>query len=219
MRIRVAIIDYDLGNLYSVNNICRRVGLDAVITSDVNEVSTADALILPGVGAFGDAMENLRKKELIDPIYEFIKEGKPFLGICLGMQLMFTESEEFGSHKGLDLIPGNIIRFPSVADNGERVKVPQIQWNQVYKSSTKPWEESVMKGIEEGTYMYFVHSYYAKSTLEENVLSYSEYAGIRYASSVMKENMTGIQYHPEKSAEEGINIYQNWANYIKNQTY
>ena len=144
MRIRVAIIDYDLGNLYSVNNICRRVGLDAVITSDVNEVSSADALILPGVGAFGDAMDNLRKKELIEPIYEFIKKGKPFLGVCLGMQLMFTESEEFGSHKGLDLIPGNITRFPSVADNGELVKVPQIQWNQVYKSGTKHCENSIL---------------------------------------------------------------------------
>jgi glutamine amidotransferase len=219
MRIRVAIIDYDLGNLYSVNNICRRVGLDVIITSDVKQVSSADALILPGVGAFGDAMENLRKKELIDPIYDFIKQGKPFLGICLGMQLMFTESEEFGNHKGLDLIPGNIIRFPSVKDNSDRVKVPQIQWNQVYNSRTLPWEKSVMKGVQESSFMYFVHSYYAKPTLEENILSYSEYAGIRYASAVMKENMTGIQYHPEKSAEGGIKIYQNWANYIKKQTY
>jgi glutamine amidotransferase len=215
----VAIIDYGLGNLFSINNACKLVGLNTIITSDINKISKADALILPGVGAFGDAISSLNENNLTQTIYEFVRTGKPFLGICLGMQLLFSESEEFGSHKGLDLIKGKVVKFPSINNLGEDIRVPQIQWNQIYAENINRWNESPLKNIPEGSYMHFVHSYFAIPEDKNNILTYTEYEGIRYASAVMKENIIGIQYHPEKSAKEGINIYRNWANYIINKSY
>jgi len=215
----VAIIDYGLGNLFSINNACKLVGLNTIITSDINKISKADALILPGVGAFGDAINSLNENNLTQTIYEFVRTGKPFLGICLGMQLLFSESEEFGSHKGLDLIKGKVVKFPPFNKLGESIRVPQIQWNQIYAEDINRWNESPLKNISEGTYMHFVHSYYAIPEENNNILTYTEYGGIRYTSAVMKDNIIGIQYHPEKSAEAGINIYRNWANYIINKSY
>lgn len=215
----VAIIDYGLGNLFSINNACKLVGLNTIITSDINKISKADALILPGVGAFGDAINSLNENNLTQTIYEFVRTGKPFLGICLGMQLLFSESEEFGSHKGLDLIKGKVVKFPPFNKLGESIRVPQIQWNQIYAEDINRWNESPLKNISEGTYMHFVHSYYAIPEENNNILTYTEYEGIRYTSAVMKDNIIGIQYHPEKSAEAGINIYRNWANYIINKSY
>jgi len=215
----VAIIDYGLGNLFSINNACEQVGLSTIITSDISKISNADALILPGVGAFRDAMDSLNQNNLTQTIYEFVSTGKPFLGICLGMQLLFSESEEFGSHKGLDLIKGKVVKFPSINNVGEDIRVPQIQWNQIYAENINRWNDSPLKNIPEGTYMHFVHSYYAIPEEKNNILTYTEYGGIRYTSAVMKDNIIGIQYHPEKSAKEGINIYRNWANYIINKSY
>lgn len=219
MSIRVAIIDYGLGNLFSINNACELVGLKTVITSEISEIKKADALILPGVGAFGDAISTLREKNLNVAILDFVKTGKPFLGICLGMQLMFSESEEFGKHEGLNLIEGKIVKFPPRNINGEIVRVPQTQWNQIYKNSPDSWEASPFKDIEEGSYMYFVHSYYAIPKDKNTIITYSEYGDVCYASAVQKDNLLGIQYHPEKSSSKGIKIYQNWANYIKNKSY
>ena len=219
MSLQVAIIDYGLGNLFSINNACELVGLEAVITSDIETVRKADAVILPGVGAFGDAMESLRESKLADSILNFVKTGKPFLGICLGMQLMFSESEEFGTHKGLNLISGKIVKFPEKNADGEFIRVPQIQWNQIYQNTKEIWDASPLKNIEEGTYMHFVHSYYAIPEEKNAILTYSEYEGVRYASAVIIDNLVGIQYHPEKSADEGINVYRNWANYLKNKSY
>jgi glutamine amidotransferase len=219
MNLKVAIIDYGLGNLFSINQACEHVGLNPVITSDIEIISEADALILPGVGAFGDAMNSLKENNLIDPVLNFVKSGKPFMGICLGMQLLFTESEEFGSNKGLNLIEGKIVRFPELNNKGEVIRVPQIQWNQIYKNTSALWDSSPLKNIDEGTYMHFVHSYYAIPANKETILSYSEYEDVKYASAVIKDNVIGIQYHPEKSAEAGLKIYQNWANYIKNKSY
>ena len=212
---KVAIVDYGLGNLFSINQACLHVGLDTKITSDLNEIKNADAMILPGVGAFGDAMNYLKKSELMEPIKEFVKAGKPFLGICLGMQLMFTESEEFGSNEGLNLIEGKIIKFPSHDSVNNIVKVPQIQWNKISKNTDELWRNSALKGIPENSYMHFVHSFYAKPDNENHILSYTEYADINYASAVIKDNMTGFQFHPEKSGEQGLKIYENWAKTIK----
>jgi glutamine amidotransferase len=135
------------------------------------------------------------------------------------MQLMFSESEEFGKHTGLDLIKGKIVKFPEFNTEGKIIRVPQIQWNQIYKNTTEIWDDSPLKNIEDGSYMYFVHSYYAIPEDKNTILSYSEYESIRYASAVIKDNLVGIQYHPEKSADKGIKIYRNWANYIKNKSY
>jgi len=212
---KVAIVDYGLGNLFSINQACLHVGLDTKITSDLNEIKNADAMILPGVGAFGDAMNYLKKSELIGPIKEFVKTGKPFLGICLGMQLMFTRSEEFGSNEGLNFIEGEIIKFTSHDEKGITVKVPQIQWNQIHKNTDELWNGSSLKGIPEKSYMHFVHSFYAKPENTNHVLTYTEYAGIHYASAVIKDNITGFQFHPEKSGEQGLKIYDNWSKTIK----
>ncbi len=216
---KVAIIDYGLGNLFSINQACEHAGLAPIITADVNIISSADALILPGVGAFGDAMQSLHQNNLIEPILDFVHTGKPFMGICLGMQLLFTESEEFGQHKGLNLIEGRIVKFPETNHHGEKIRVPQIQWNQIKPNDKSIWDNSVLKDVPDGTYMHFVHSYFAIPDEQQHILSYSEYEGIRYASAVVKNNITGIQYHPEKSADLGIKIYQNWANFIKNKSY
>ncbi|MDP1725458.1 MAG: imidazole glycerol phosphate synthase subunit HisH [Bacteroidota bacterium] len=219
MSSKVVIVDYGLGNIFSINQACKHVGLDSTITSDPKHILNADALILPGVGAFGDAMNSLRENNLIEPILDFVKTGKPFLGICLGMQLLFTESEEFGEHKGLNLVPGKIVRFPEFNSNSKVVRVPQIQWNQIYKNDPLVWNSSPLIDIEEGTYMHFVHSYYAIPQSNDNILSYSEYEGVRYASAVAKDNIVGVQFHPEKSADQGLKIYRNWSNYIKNKVY
>jgi glutamine amidotransferase len=219
MIIKVAIVDYGLGNLFSIDQACRQAGLSSFITSDVDFISTSDALILPGVGAFGDAMNSLKVNNLVSPIHNFVQTGKPFMGICLGMQLLFTESEEFGKHVGLNLIPGRIVRFPQTNSDGQLIRVPQIQWNQIRCPENKSWQNSVLKDIPNGSYMHFVHSYYAIPDDAANILSTSKYEGIEYTSAVVKDNITGIQYHPEKSAGLGIKIYENWAHYIKNKSY
>jgi glutamine amidotransferase len=214
MKKKVAIVDYGLGNLFSIYQACEYAGLSPKITSSVNEISTSDGLILPGVGSFGDAMTNLNESNLLEPILKFAKSGKSFLGICLGMQLLFTESEEFGSHLGLDLIKGKIVKFPISNLNSSIPRVPQIQWNKIHKPEHNSWVKSVLEQNIDGDYMYFVHSYYAIPNSESNILSITNYGNIEYASSVMKDNITGIQFHPEKSAKQGLEIYKSWAKQI-----
>jgi glutamine amidotransferase len=188
--------------------------LNVTVSSNKELIKSADALILPGVGAFGEAMKSLRENNLIELIYDFINTGKPFLGICLGMQLLFTQSEEFGINYGLNLIKGKIVKFPKLTEKGIKNNIPQIQWNKIYNSSKSSWLNSPFNKINSGEFMYFVHSFYAVPEDINLILSYTEYAGIKYASSVRFNNILGIQFHPEKSGEKGILIYQEWANYI-----
>lgn len=214
---RVGIIDYKMGNLFSVHHACLFVGLEPTITSDRKMIKDFDALILPGVGAFGEAMQNLSNLDLIDPIRSFIRSGKPFLGVCLGMQLLFNQSEEFGIYKGLDIIPGNVTRFPNVNSQGSPVRVPQIGWNQIFPSQGNredAWKHTPMDGIASGEFVYFVHSYFAVPALREDILTMTTYEGITYCSSIMHGNVIATQFHPEKSAHKGLIIYQNWANAI-----
>lgn len=211
---KVAIVDYGLGNLFSINQACKHVGLETIVTSKQEEIASADALILPGVGAFGNAMEYLNQTGLTPAIHAFVQTGKPFMGICLGMQLLFTESEEFGIHKGLGLIKGKIVRFPLVDKNEEPLKVPQIQWNTISENDHQQWMSSPLKNIPERSYMHFVHSYYAIPEDKQTILSYTEYGGVQYASAVMHNNIVAFQYHPEKSGASGLTIYKNWADSI-----
>jgi glutamine amidotransferase len=212
----VAIVDYEAGNLFSVEHACKTVGLTPVITSKPENILQSDALILPGVGAFGDAMKNLRKLDLIQPLQEFAASGKPFMGICLGMQLLFSRSEEFGEHEGLNLIDGNVVKFPMANEYGEKNKIPQIGWNQITYSSKfgESWYDTPLEQITNGEFMYFIHSFYANPRNSENVLAVTEYGGLNYCSAVIKENIFATQFHPEKSAVEGMKIYQYWANKI-----
>jgi imidazole glycerol-phosphate synthase subunit HisH len=213
----VGIVDFQMGNLFSVRHACSFVGLEPEIFSDFRKIKTYDALILPGVGAFGEAMRNLKELNLDKPLLDFIADGKPFLGICLGMQLLFSESEEFGTHTGLNVIPGKVVRFPNVNKSGGPVKVPHIGWNRIFPPQEKPgtpWEKTPLEGIAPGEFMYFVHSYYAVPANPKHVLTTTTYGSIAYCSSIIHGNVIATQFHPEKSAQKGLAIYQNWATTI-----
>lgn len=203
----VIIIDYGIGNLQSVQRACEKVGMNVKISNKKNEILAANALILPGVGAFGDAMNNLKKFDLVQPIIDFAQTGKYIMGICLGMQLLMTESEEFCKNKGLNLIQGSCLRFPNFTTDNPKIKVPQIMWNRIYSTQGEFDIESPLKNTMDGEFMYFVHSFYVKPSSSKNLLSLTNYCGIEYSSSIKKENIFGFQFHPEKSGEKGLEIY------------
>ena len=216
MNIKVAIIDYGLGNLFSIKQACENAGLKPFITADEKTISKSDAIILPGVGAFGHAMNCLRDNNLIEPLLEFAKSGKSFMGVCLGMQLLFSKSEEFGLNNGLNLINGSIRKFPN-SFKGDKIKSPQIQWNRIKNNNSIDWSNSPLKNIKNDTFMYFVHSFYCEPTNKSNILAYTNHMGFEYVSAVIKDNIIGFQFHPEKSSLQGIQIYSSWANLIKKQ--
>ncbi len=203
---KIAIIDYQLSNLFSVKHAFDYLGVESQITSDKEIIADSDAAIIPGVGAFGDAMKNLEKLDLIGLIKDFISSGKLFMGVCLGMQLLFTQSEEFGIHKGLNIVKGKVKKF---TNDNEKIKVPQIGWNQILKAK-KSWLDSPLKDIKNGEFMYFVHSYFVEPEDKSVVLSETIYENIRYCSSLQSGNVFATQFHPEKSGKDGIKIYKDW---------
>lgn len=207
---KIAIIDYQLSNLFSIKHAFNYLDVPSEITSSKLIISQADAAIIPGVGAFGDAMNNLRKFDLINVIKEFLLSGKPFMGVCLGMQLLFTTSEEFGTHQGLGIIKGEVKKFIS---KDKLIKVPQIGWNQIVKAE-KSWDNTPLKNIESGEFMYFVHSYYVIPDNKSVILSETIYGDIKYCSSLQSGNVFATQFHPEKSGQKGIKIYQDWVKSI-----
>ena len=209
----VVIIDYNAGNLFSVEHACLKVGIKAVVTSNKKIIEEAKAIILPGVGAFSDAMINLKKLDLISPLTDKVNNGTPLLGVCLGLQLLFTESDEFGIHKGLNFVEGNIIRFQN-QHKEKSIKVPQIGWNKIYSKDQKNWNNSPLEGISEEEYMYFVHSYYANPSNKNEIATLTNYEDIEYCSSILKNNIFATQFHPEKSGTWGLEIYKNWAKRI-----
>ncbi len=197
------IIDYDAGNIKSVEKALFKLGEEAVITRDRKTLLSADRVILPGVGAFGDAMNKLRAYGLEEVIHELVDQGVPFLGICLGLQLIFEESDENLGVKGLGLLPGKILRIPDEAG----VKVPHIGWN----SLKFPREGRLFKGLPEDIYVYFVHSYYLKAADEGIVTAETEYGTCIHAS-IEKDNIFACQFHPEKSSHTGLSILHNFIN-------
>lgn len=198
----IAIIDYDAGNIKSVEKALQKLGEEACITRDKEVLLNADKVILPGVGAFGNAMEKIHEYGLYDVIHEIVKKGTPFLGICLGLQLLFEESEESPGVKGLGILQGKIIRIPD--DNGT-LKIPQIGWN----SLLFPNEGKLYKGLNEGCYVYFVHSYYLQAQDPSIVVATTEY-GTQIHASVEKDNVFACQFHPEKSSTVGLKILENF---------
>lgn len=203
----IAIIDYGMGNLRSVQKAFEKVGFEALVTSDPKVVLEAERIVLPGVGAFRDCIRNLEEGGFIDPILRVIREGRPFLGICLGLQLLFTESEEFGLHRGLDVIPGRVVRFPEgMREGSEELKVPHMGWNQIAIERRPP----ALAGIPDGSNFYFVHSYYVKPDDPSVVATTTDYGG-GFCSSVWKENIFATQFHPEKSQEKGLAILKNFG--------
>ncbi|MEO8165144.1 MAG: imidazole glycerol phosphate synthase subunit HisH [Betaproteobacteria bacterium] len=206
--IDVAIVDYGLGNLYSVARACERAGLDVNITSDRDEICGARSVVLPGVGAFGDAMECLTKLDLVSPLRDIAASNTPLFGICLGLQLLMTESEEFGTHQGLGVIEGRVRHFGKPQTNGKILKVPQVGWNRVHRPRTDAWDDTVLNPIADGTYMYFVHSYYVEPVDANVVLSTTSYGDVTFCSAVKQDNVVAFQFHPERSGSDGMRVYQ-----------
>jgi imidazole glycerol-phosphate synthase subunit HisH len=203
----IAIIDYGMGNLRSVQKGFEKVGFDAVVTADPLVVLEADRIVLPGVGAFRDCIRNLEEGGFIEPILRVIREGRPFLGICLGLQLLFSESEEFGLHKGLGVIPGRVVRFPEGMTSGdEELKVPHMGWNQL-SFKRRPL---AFTGIPDGANFYFVHSYYVLPD-DPSVVATTTGYGMEFCSSVWKDNIVATQFHPEKSQALGLAILKNFG--------
>lgn len=204
----ITIIDYGMGNLRSVQKAFERMDVPARVTSDPNEVATSERLVLPGVGAFRDAIAELRKQELVEPIRAHIAADKPFLGICLGLQLLFDVSFEDGEWPGLGVLEGTVERFPDFpADaNGERLKVPHMGWNSLDLAAPSP----LFSGFPADPYVYFVHSYYVKPRDEAVVAARTRY-GIPFVSSIRRGRLFATQFHPEKSQRLGLHLLQNFA--------
>nr|WP_321026541.1 imidazole glycerol phosphate synthase subunit HisH [Clostridium neonatale] len=205
----IVIIDYGMGNLKSVRNALNFLGLENKISSKEEDINNADALILPGVGAFPDAMETIEKLGLDKMIKAEVKKGKPLLGICLGMQLLFDKGYEGVEKKGLGLIKGNIVRMNE--DKVNNIKIPHIGWNNLFYNK----EDELFKGIDEGKYVYYVHSFYAQDYDEDDLVAYSEYGSNKIPGVVRCKNVIGAQFHPEKSGDVGLNILRNFGELIK----
>lgn len=205
MSVKIVIIDYGMGNLRSVQKAFEKIGFVAIISSDHGTIKQASHIVLPGVGAFGDAMKNLQKLGLVEVLNEEVLQNKkPFLGICLGMQLLADKSYENGEHKGFGWIEGEVVRF----DTKENLKVPHVGWNSV--KYTKP--SLLFNTLSDESDFYFVHSYHFKAKNKEDILSITDY-GFDFVSSVAKDNIFGVQFHPEKSQESGLKILQNFVSF------
>lgn len=210
---RVVIVDYGMGNLFSVRSACAQAGLQAAISGRGEDLLGADGVILPGVGAFGDAMESLRRLELVEVLRDVARAGRPLMGICLGLQLLMTESHEFGRWGGLGLVEGQVERLPF--DGG--VKVPQVGWNRIYRvrrEGRDSWADSPLAGLAEGEFMYFVHSYYARPVDPGVPLAVTRYGDTEFCSAWLQGNVFACQFHPERSGRRGLEVYRNFAGMV-----
>lgn len=196
----IAVVDCEIGNLRSVQKAFEREGFEAKVTFDLKEIEQAEAIVLPGVGAFKDAIEFIRSHQLEPVLREAIDKGKPFLGICLGLQLLLSQSEEGGLRQGLGFIEGKVVRFPS------SVKVPQMGWNRIKRKADLP----IFAGVPDNAYFYFAHSYYAIPFSDEVTGATTDY-GVEYASVIWRDNLFGVQFHPEKSGTVGLKLLTNFA--------
>ncbi|MGH7789957.1 MAG: imidazole glycerol phosphate synthase subunit HisH [Candidatus Binatia bacterium] len=205
----IAIIDYGMGNLRSVYKGFEQVGVEAEITRDIDVIAAADGVVLPGVGAFGACMENLRAYELVDPIRRVVERGTPFLGICLGMQLLFEESEEFGPVQGLGLLPGRCVRFRD--RNDPDFRIPHMGWNQVERHQSP----AALAGVDDGAFVYFVHSFHVEPADPALIATTTDYGG-EFVSSIARDNLFACQFHPEKSQRTGLSMLRNFGALVAN---
>ncbi|MGH7872734.1 MAG: imidazole glycerol phosphate synthase subunit HisH [Candidatus Binatia bacterium] len=201
----IAIIDYGMGNLHSVQKGIERAGFDAIVTRDLAQIESARGVVLPGVGAFSACMENLGKFGLIEPIRAIVRQERPFLGICLGFQLLFSESEEFGKQKGLDLFGGKVVGFHANQD----LKVPHMGWNRIEKQQDSPF----LEGIATGDYVYFVHSFYVVPQDNAIIATTTDY-GQSFVSSIATDRLFACQFHPEKSQALGLRVLANFGRFV-----
>ena len=204
----ITIIDYEMGNLRSVEKAFEKLGFDARVSNNPDDLLTTDKVVLPGVGAFKDCITNLRDGGFVEPLLKHVEAGKPLLGICVGMQMLFDESEEFGRHKGLGLIPGKVTRFPAgMEERGERLKVPHMGWNTIQIQRPAP----LFKDTAEGSYVYFVHSYYCAADNPDDVAASCRYGDIVFTAAIWRDNLMATQFHPEKSQDVGLKIFENFG--------
>jgi glutamine amidotransferase len=204
----INIIDYEMGNLRSVEKAFESLGFAARVSADPEAIRSAEKVVLPGVGAFRDCINNLRAGGFVEPLREHISAGKSMLGICVGMQMLFDESEEFGRHQGLGLIPGKVMRFPSgMVETGERLKVPHMGWNNISIKQESP----LFKNIADDSFVYFVHSYYCAAENQEDVAASCRYGDVEFCASVWHDNIMATQFHPEKSQDVGLRIFRNFG--------
>jgi len=204
----ITIIDYEMGNLRSVEKAFEKLGFDARVSNNPDDLLTTDKVVLPGVGAFKDCITNLRDGGFVEPLLQHVEAGKPLLGICVGMQMLFDESEEFGRHKGLGLIPGKVARFPAgMEERGERLKVPHMGWNTIQIQRPAPF----FKDTAEGSYVYFVHSYYCAADNPDDVAASCRYGDIVFTAAIWRDNLMATQFHPEKSQDVGLKIFENFG--------
>ena len=207
---KVTIIDYGCGNILNLARAIKYFGYETEITHKKKKILNSSHLILPGVGAFGDAMEQIKKYDLQDPIVEYAKSNKPLLGICLGMQLLFTESHEFGVHKGLDLIEGKVVRISN--KKNKEIKIPHTGWNEIYPAGNKKeWKSMILKNNLIGKSFYFVHSFICQTKNPNLTIAVCDYFDISIPAVVSDSNIFGYQFHPEKSSDNGLEVLKNFC--------
>ena len=208
----IAVIDYGVGNLFSLLSSLNYVGLDTKLTNNIEEIKNSKGIILPGVGAFRDAIGNLEKYGLKEILINEAKNGKPFLGICLGMQMLFEKSYEYGEYEGLGLINGTVEEIKKYIPENSDLKIPHMGWNSLAINDGFK-DDKILKDVDNNEYVYYVHSYFAK-TDTKNIVTYSEY-GTKIPGIVKNENVYGMQFHPEKSGDTGLKLLKNWGELIK----
>ncbi len=211
---KVTIVDYGMGNIFSVCRAFEACGAQVILTSQPNDILKAERLVLPGVGAFADGMAELRQRNLISPLRDYSGQNRPFLGICLGMQMMMDIGEEFGVHEGLGIIPGKVALITSQSTTGEKLKVPHIGWNALKTTTSAQirWNDTILRGLPPEASVYFVHSYAViPKNPEENNLAVAEYGGHPITAVTVSNNIYGCQFHPERSGKIGLKIIENFV--------
>jgi len=205
MKKKITIIDYDMGNIFNIFKSFEKLDCEAELTNEPKKVLNAERLVLPGVGSFENGINNLKKYNLVDAINQYVLNSRPLLGICVGMQLLMNKSFENGEHLGLNFIKGNVLKFEN-KNSDNKVKIPQIGWNNI---NIKNINSKIISGINDNEYMYFLHSYYVKP-IENVIITQTNYGSTQYCSILQKNNIIGVQFHPERSAKEGLKILNNF---------
>ncbi len=207
----ITVLDYGLGNLFSIRRALAHVGADVEMTAEPETVRRAAGVVLPGVGAFADGMRGLAQRGLVDALREVVADGRPLLGICLGMQLLFDESEEFGRHDGLGLLQGRVVRLRDAAADATRVKIPHIGWRELMPTAGRTWSSTILEGVRPGDAMYFVHSFVPEPAAEEIRVAEMDYGSHRYCVVAERGQVIGCQFHPEKSGDAGLHLLRNFV--------